>query len=115
MIEDTRSKYVMMRELANEVIKFGADAAMLVSEIWMAPADSVKPYERPSESSARIEALSLTVVRKEGEPVDLMAMIKRDGDVVSLGDTQVIEDVPFEFAPFYRAWGREIPTSWMRA
>jgi hypothetical protein len=114
IFEDSKSKYVMMRELANEVMKSGADAAMLVGESWTAPANSLKPYERPSESSVRTEGLSATVVRKDGEPLELRAKIRRDGGVVSLEETQIVPgQAPFIFAPFYRAWGREIPSSWI--
>ena len=102
-----------MRRLAQEVTKSGADAAIMVGEIWLAPYSDLMPYQQPSELPARKEALELTVVRKTGEPVQFMAMINRDGDSVSLGDTSLIRGgAEFAFAPFYAAWGRRIPEAW---
>jgi len=113
-VENVQQKYLMMRHLAHEVTKTGADAAMLIGEAWMAPASSLRLYERPADSSLRKEALTLLLVRKRGDPVDCMAIINRDGDSVSLGET-VMSTPPtaFEFAPFYQAWGRTVPASWI--
>jgi hypothetical protein len=53
------------------------------------------------------------MVGKSGEPVQYMAIIERDGENVSLGETFVTRGLPvWEFAPFYQAWGRPIPASW---
>ena len=92
-VENVQQKYLIMRHLANEVTKFGADAAMLVGESWMAPAEILKPYERPADSPLRKEVLTLLLVGKSGDPVDCMAIINRDGNGVSLGET-VISTAP---------------------
>jgi hypothetical protein len=114
IVENTQQKYLLMRQLASEVINTGADAAMVVGESWMAPAESLGPYERPAESPRRIEALSASLVRKTGDPIDCMAVIHRNGDVASLGETDISTfGAQFEFAPFYEAWGRPIPPSWV--
>ena len=113
-VENVQQKYLIMRHLATEVTKSGADSAMLVGESWMAPASSLKPYERPADSSLRKEALHLLLVRKSGDPVDCIAIINRDGDNVSLEETVIsTQHSAFEFAPFYRAWGRPVPASWI--
>ncbi len=113
-VENVQQKYLVMRRLANEVTKTGADAAMIVGESWMAPAENLKPYERPADSSLRREALTLGLVSKSGDPIDCMAMINRDGNVLALGETVVSTPFGvFEFAPFYRAWGRPVPRSWI--
>jgi hypothetical protein len=115
IVENVPQKYMLMRQLANEVTKTGADAAMLVGESWMASAESLKPYERPADSPVRREALSLSLVSKSGEPIECMAMISRDGDAVSLGETIISTGgASFEFAPFYQAWGRSVPDSWSK-
>jgi hypothetical protein len=113
-VENVQQKYMMMRHLAPEVTKTGADAAMLIGEGWMAPTGSIKPYERPVDSPLRKEILHLLLVRKSGDPVDCMAIIKRNGDSVSLGETVSRPSTAFEFAPFYRAWGRPVPASWIK-
>jgi hypothetical protein len=113
-VENVQQKYLIMRHLANEVTKTGADAAMIVSESWMARAESLKPYERPADSPLRKEALTLLLVSKSGDPIDYMALINRDSDGVSLGETVIVSSpAAFEFAPFYHAWGRPVPASWI--
>ena len=114
-VDNVQQKYMMMRHLAPEVTKTGADAAMLIGEAWMAPAGSIKPYERPADSSLRKELLHLLLVKKSGDPVDCMAIINRNGDSVSLGETVMSsQGSAFEFASFYRAWGRPVPASWTK-
>ena len=44
-------KYLMMRELAHEVVRLGADAVILLGETWLAPADPSKPMMRAVELS----------------------------------------------------------------
>jgi hypothetical protein len=102
-----------MRHLVAEVVRYGADAAISIGEAWMAPLAEIKGYQSPSEVPTRKETLGLVMVGKSGEPVQYMAMIERDGENVSLGETFVTRGQPvWEFAPFYQAWGRPIPESW---
>jgi hypothetical protein len=113
-LENVQQKYVLMRQLADEVTKTGADAAMLISEVWQARADQLKLYERPADSPVRTESLTLQFVGKTGEPIDFLAEINREGETVSLGDSQISEaTAAFNFAPFYQAWGRTVPQDWI--
>lgn len=113
-VENQQQKYLLMRRLAHEVTKSGADAAIMVYELWLAPHSNLVPYKQPSELPTRKEGLGLTLVTKAGEPVQFMAIINRDGDSVSLGETSIIRGgAAFAFAPFYAAWGRPIPKAWL--
>lgn len=106
-------KYLMMRSLAYEVAKRGADAVILIGEAWSAPADPSKPMMRAVDSPDRRELLTGTVVSKAGEPVSLAAEIKRDGHAVTLDQT--VEErggAHFIFAPVYEAWGKPLPAGW---
>jgi hypothetical protein len=115
-VENTVQKYVLMRQLADEVTKSGADAVILLGEVWMARADELKPYERPADSPVRTEGLSIDMVSKSGEPLNCFARIVRDGENVSLGDAEMSGiTTAFGFAPFYKAWGRPIPQAWSDA
>ena len=112
--EDQQQKYLLMRSLANEAVRHGADAAITVDEAWVAPQSDLGPYQRPSELATREEALVLALVTKTGEPVGFIATIHRNGDAVSLGETSIIRGgAAFTFAPFYKAWGRPIPEAWL--
>ncbi len=83
---------------------------MTINEVWIAPADSLGPFEYPNEAPDRKEALCLSVARKDGPFFQLSAMIERDGDSVQLGETTVQDTgLPFFYAPFYEMWGRQLP------
>src|SRR5882724_506688 len=111
--DNTQQKYVVMRQLADEVTKSGADAAILIGEVWVARSDQLKPYERPADSPIRTEGLSLEMVSKNGEPLSCFAKIVRDGEKVALVDSEMPGvALPHAFAPFYKAWGRPIPEVW---
>ncbi len=114
--EGTFQKYVVMRQLADEVTKSGADAAILIGEVWLARADELRPYERPADSLARTEGLSLEMVSKNGEPLNCVARIVREAGKVTLGNVETAGiATSFMFAPFYQAWGRSIPQAWTDA
>jgi hypothetical protein len=42
-VENAQQKYVLMRQLADEVTKSGADAVVMIGEVWLARADELKP------------------------------------------------------------------------
>ena len=108
-IESRQQKYLMMRHLAHDAVRYGADAVILVGEVWTTPADALKPYEFPAESQNRREGLSLTLARKEGDPLHYFSEISRDGDQVSLGEVVFSNtNIPSQFAPFYAVWGRPL-------
>ena len=116
VFENVQDKYALMRRLAADVTKSGADAAILISEAWTAPASQLKAYERPADSPIRSEALTLQLVSKSGASVGCEAEIIRNKETVSLGETRVTDgDAAFQFAPFFQAWGRPVPESWMEA
>jgi hypothetical protein len=114
--EEHGQKYLLMRTLAHEVTKYGADCVMGLSEAWLAPADLLKPYLRAADSSQREEALTATLVTKNGNPIQLTAKIRRDGEGLALDETIVNRDAAlFSFAPVYEAWERPIPDEWLKA
>lgn len=114
--EDQGQKYLIMRNLGEEVSRRGADAVIMLGEMWVSAYDPTKPYQRAALASDRKEYLTASLVQKIAEPLQLMAEISRDGDHVHLGETISIENpTMFNFAPVYDAWGRQIPAEWMAA
>jgi len=115
-VEDTAQKYVVMRAVADEVTTHGADAVIFLTEVWVAPVESVKPYERAADSPARREALTASLVTRSGTAIELMAMIERDGSGLTLGATEINRSpVLMFFAPVYKAWKQEVPPAWVEA
>lgn len=114
-VENTAQKYVVMRQLAVEAQKSGADAAMLIGEVWMAEAHDLKPYERPKDTTKRREALTLQFINNSGTVIDCLAEIARSGKAVSLDETQLSDQsAPFDFAPFLQVWGLPVPEAWVQ-
>lgn len=112
--EEHGEKYLVMRKLANEVVKHGADAVIIIGEVWSARFDASKPYRRAVDSPEKNEFLSATLVSKRGNPVQLHAQIIRDNTTVTLAETETFRDqAQIAFAPIYTIWGREIPTAWI--
>lgn len=112
--ENQAQKYLLMRMLAHEVKKHGADAVIGLAEVWTAPVDSLKPYQRPVDSPVRKEALVADLVTKHEGPIQFSAIIHRDTDSFTLGETHVLRDfAAFLYAPVYDAWGRAIPDQWI--
>lgn len=106
-------KFMMMRTMAQHAQKIGADAAVLLSETWSAPANHDKPYMRAVDSPERRELLTATAVSKVGDPLQLQAEILRDDKNVKLAETvEQVGGAHFAFAPLYEIWKRPIPTDW---
>ena len=112
--EDQAQKYLLLRKVAHEVTKHCADAVIGLAEIWRAPADRLKPFQRAVDSPAREEALAANLVTKHEDPIHFTATINRDPESLTLGETHVERDQAlFSFAPVYEAWGRPIPNQWI--
>ncbi len=106
-------KYLLLRNLAHEVLKRGADGVILMGEIWKAPFDPTQPYRRAAEAPVKEEYLSAWLVTKEGDPVYRCAKILRKGKKLGLGETETYTDqAPIILSPVYEAWGRQIPPAW---
>ena len=113
--ENQAEKYLLMKTVTDEVTIHGADAVISLGEMWRAPMDPSKPFLRPEDLPNREEALFSTLITKQGVPITLSARIHRDGENVTLGETDIIRNHPvFIFSSIYEAWGRPIPGEWKR-
>jgi hypothetical protein len=112
-LQEHGEKYLIMRMLANEVTRHGADGVIFLSETWSAVFDPSMPFRRAVDAPEKMEFLTGTLVTKIGDPVQLRALISRVGDNVVLGETEILRDqAHIAFAPIYAAWGRAIPDAW---
>lgn len=115
-IEEHGQKYVFMRSLANDVLRMGGDAVLMISEVWHAKPDPAFAYRRVVDMPGREEALAATLVTKDGEPLQLSAMIRRSGEKVELQETIEAEGgFPYVLAPVYAVWGRDPPRTGLPA
>lgn len=115
-LEQHGEKYLVMRMIANEVVKYAADGVVVVGEVWSAPFDSENPYRRAADAPDKKEYLSATLVTKTGNSVQLLAEINRFDDCLTLGETIKQKNMAqIAFAPIYAAWGCELPANWSNA
>lgn len=115
-IQHHGEKYLVMRMLAHEVLKRGADGVIVLGEIWSSPYDSKNPYRRAADAPNRSEYLSGSLVTKTGDAVQLLALIKREGNTVTVGETfELRNQAQISFAPIYAVWKRAIPSDWIKA
>lgn len=98
-------KYMIMRLLAQEAQKIGADAVILISESWMTSVNPSKLYMCAADSPNREEFLTATAISKKAPPLMLQARILRSGKKARLGQThEEIGGIHFAFAPLYKIW-----------
>jgi hypothetical protein len=111
--EEHGDKYLMMRKIAQQVHKRGADAVIMLGEVWIAPLDVDHRYRRAVDAPNRSEGLQGILVSKSGEPLQYFAEILRTDGTVTLGDTKSPPGgAQFMFAPIYEVWGKAIPEEW---
>lgn len=80
-------KYLMMRIVADEVERSGADAVIFINEVWRAAFDPGNPYRHAGDAPEKKEFLVLTAASATEEGLTLSAEIIRDGALISLGET----------------------------
>lgn len=112
--EEHGDKYLMMRRIAQQVHRRGADAVIMLGEVWYAPQDKDHPYRRAFDTPNHREGLQGVLVSKSGEPLQHFAEILRSDGVITLGPTNSSSGgAQFMFAPIYEVWGKAIPKDWM--
>ncbi|ODT72218.1 MAG: hypothetical protein ABS75_05355 [Pelagibacterium sp. SCN 63-23] len=106
-------KYLMMRGLADEVAKTGADGLILMSETWQAPYDPAKPFARAQDSAQRQEWLTSTLAEKHlGRMKQIGARITRPNGGIALGHTvEIAGGYLASLAPIFAVWGITLPNS----
>ncbi len=115
-IDELGQKYLLSKQLGDEVRKSGADAVLTIDEVWTAPYDASRPFQGAVGSPERGEALVASLAQKDAEIVRWIAEIVRDGESVRLGETRRESGgAAFHLASVYEAWGREIPAEWLEA
>jgi hypothetical protein len=80
--EDQADKYRMVRLLASEVEKIGADSCFIISEVWQAPFDPEHPYRHAVDSPQRTEALTLVGISRKELGVSFTAPFSRKGNEI---------------------------------
>lgn len=99
--DDRAQKYLIMRQIADAVLRSGADAVVGISEVWTGPANPQDPFDYPADRPEKGEALTLTAFSKQGEGVHLEAEIVRVDGNVKLGETIEIEHAEIGRAPMF--------------
>lgn len=104
---DQSEKYRLWNRMAVEVERLKAHRLILISEIWMAPMDEAKPFQRASQSPARTEALSVFGADMEGEEVSMLCPFENHEGQIILGEDKIDYSEEANFLlPVRKAWSR---------
>lgn len=109
VIQDQEDKYVLMRQLANEIERTGAEALIDIHEVWYAPADAtLEKGLSASQSPDRREALAITSATAKGEIKSYITPFSRGFfGKITFESTQIMEnDQPFYLEPVLAVWRR---------
>jgi hypothetical protein len=106
---DFREQYLAMELVASEVTKLGADALIVTSEAWEAPAvsrDDPRARLRATEREDRRESIVTYAVQRDGQQQSWRSVFRRspEGDIVLSDMEPLAEDVPPLVRPVIEAW-----------
>ena len=105
-------KYLMWRDVAKEVSRIDAKSLVTISEVWVAPANTLQPDQRASGSPSRSEALQLVAANAQGEAVDIFCPFeRRDGKIIFGTEiTNACREMNF-LEPVQAVWQQRPPKS----
>jgi len=75
---DRTEKHLMLRNLAAQIEKTGADSVILINEIWVSSHQNVKPLRHAGDDPNREEALLLIATNEKGDVFVHKALFSRD-------------------------------------
>lgn len=105
--ETRATKYALLREIAEEVLRYNADAVLDIAEAWQAPFDELRHGGEAQHAPSRREVLVITVARKSGACLQLVTPFTRDNHGAIHFEQTVSSSVPFPpyLTPVAEAWG----------
>ncbi len=111
--EDYQDKYVAMRKIAAEAKKIQADAIIEVAEVWLGTVSDFDRGIMPKDSKDRNEALSITLLRSNGEFKSYLTTFRRNlFRKVKFEETKVdFEGIPSNLSPLMALWGLKYPNN----
>jgi hypothetical protein len=107
---DRQTLYVMMREIADEVERFGATGLIHTAEYWAAAVGELKPGQMPSDVPTRREVLQVSAATSDGRRRDHAVEFSRNNaGQIELGKSLTTEEEsqwwgPLE--PIRQVWSR---------
>jgi hypothetical protein len=105
--ENRSDKYLIMRELAVEVERTGADSILHIGEVWMATPAQLPAHGFPSDADDRKEAIALAACSRD-ETFELTAEIRRSDTAVTLGETVEFDLAKSDmFSPIREVWEKQ--------
>lgn len=106
-----QDKYVLMRNLADEVKRIGATAIVEISEVWLMPVAEGALGIFPEQSPNRQEALQISVLKSDGTAQSYTTIFKRNifGKII-FNDTIMEKTASlYSLGPIMEVWGIRLP------
>jgi len=105
-------KYLMWRDVANEVARINAESLVTICEVWVAPPDPAQPDLRAADSPSRSEGLQLVAANAQGETISIFCPFERKAGKIILGPEREDRDMEMNFLePVQAVWQRRPPKS----
>jgi hypothetical protein len=109
-VRDQAEKYLMFRQLANEVARVRANRILIIGEVWTAVFDAAEPLRHAKDAPEREEELTLLAAAADGSALQLSARITRGKSRrrgIRLGQTKAVRVPQTGFlVPFSVVWKR---------
>jgi len=106
-------KYILWKQVANEVRRIGSDGIIVIGEAWKVPEDEYRKKSVPPElHPSRREALTVSIATANGEYLEYTTEFSRNvfGKIKFQPTYTSNDGVPYYLAPIYNVWGIKLPT-----
>lgn len=104
---DQADKHLLSHHIAKQVDLYHADAIVLTSEIWIAPADPQTPQRRASESPQRREGLQTAMLCEDGTELTVVTLFEKHDGKISLDEAVESSNHRLYFLdPVREVWAR---------
>lgn len=107
-MDDKSEKHLLIRQLAIDIEKTGANSIILINEIWASPYSSEKSFLQPADDPNRKEGLQLIAADAEGQVIVHSVLFERDknGKIQFLEEELQAKGSVYILQPIMDAWKR---------
>ncbi len=95
-LDDQSSKYVLIRSVADQVKRTGANGVVAISEVWVIREDERIGNKLPAEHPNKSEALQVSAISKDGIAIYSTFFEKNERGEIVLSDTHEMKPNSFD-------------------
>jgi len=109
IMADRADKHLLLRGLAAEIEKTGADSVIIINEVWISTHQNGKPVCHAADDPNREEGLQLIAANEKGNVFIHTALFSRDKDGnITINNEPIVTDFTVNLIePIREAWRRK--------